>query len=577
MKKLCFATLLLLLCASFGMSQQVPVQEVVLDNGMRLLMLPRKGDPNISAGWIARVGSVNERPGITGLSHLFEHMMYKGTHAIGTKNDEEDRKIQDEMDRVRGEIEAERKMLIGKQRLGEITDATDPINRSQKHQELLKQMEELQRKQKELMVKEEYDRVYNTAGASGINATTSNDFTLYFLNLPANKLELWFWMESDRLLNPVFREFYAERDVVHEERRLAVDSTPTGKFDEEFEAMFWESSPYAWPVLGWPSDLEGITRQEALDYFALHYAPNNLVMCLVGGFEPANAVALAKKYLDRINRGKHDPDPVRTQEVKQLAEKRMIAYAQTSPQVVVRYHTVATGHVDAFALGIMADLLNGRTGRLTKSLVLKQNVANNAVAFQRGRKYEGSFELRGTAKPGHTPEEVEQALYKEIERLQKEPLPDEELQKVKNQNAASAFRGLQSSFTLMFRLLIADSERGWRTLNSDPARFQAVTAKDIMRVANTYFAPENRTVGIYYTKKSGPDDDPQLAGLTDQEKEQVKQIKGFLAQAKADQVKQMLARLEEQAASAPPDKRKLAGILKKLAEDRLKQLEGGRQ
>src|SRR3712207_4224565 len=145
-------------------------------------------------------------------------------------------------------------------------------------------------------------------------------------------------MESDRLANPVFREFYAERDVVYEERRLRTDSTPTGKFDEQFEAMFWMSSPYGWPVVGWPSDLEGITREEALDYFAVNYAPNNLTACLVGDFEPSNAVALAKRYFGRLPRGPREPEPVRTQEMQQLAEQRMVAYAETSPQARVRYH-----------------------------------------------------------------------------------------------------------------------------------------------------------------------------------------------------------------------------------------------
>src|SRR5437868_312604 len=578
MKRFCFATLLLLMCASFGMGQQVQVQEVVLNNGMRLLMAPRKGDPNIAAGWIARVGSVNERPGITGLSHLFEHMMFKGTHTIGTKNYVEDTKIQDEMDSVRAQIEAEQEALIKKERLGDIPDAKDPKYRSQKHQDLLKRMDELQKKQKDLMVKDEFDRIYTNAGASGMNATTNYDFTLYFVNVPANKLELWFWMESDRLLNPVFREFYAERDVVHEERRLRTDSTPTGKFDEEFDAMFWESSPYSWPVVGWPSDLEGITRREALDYFALNYAPNNLIMCLVGDFDPANAEALAKKYLERIPRGKHDPEAVRTQEVRQLAEKRMIAYADTSPQVLVRYHTVADGHADAFALSLMADLLNGTTGRLYKSLVLKQGVANNAAGGQQGRKYDGFFEFRGTAKPAHTPEEVEAALYKELERLQKEPVSDDELQKVKNRNAAGAFRRLQSSFLLMFQLLLFDSGRGWQTINTDPPRVQAVSAKDIMRVANTYFAPENRTVGIYYTKKgAATDDDPQLAGLSDQEKQQVKQVKGFLARATVEQVKQVLGQIEQRSASVPADQQKVFVVIKKILEDKLKELEGGKK
>jgi predicted Zn-dependent peptidase len=384
-------------------------------------------------------------------------------------------------------------------------------------------------------------------------------------------------MESDRLLNPVFREFYAERDVVYEERRLRTDSTPTGKFNEEFDAMFWDASPYGWPVVGWPADLDGITRQEALDYFALNYAPNNLTACLVGDFDPANATALARKYFGRLPRGPRDPEPVRTSEVKQMAEKRMIAYADTNPEVVIRYHTVADGHNDEFALALMSDLLNGRTGRLYKALVLNQQVANSASASVDGRKYEGMFQLRGVAKQGRTPEQVEQGIYKELERLQKEAVPEDELQKVKNQFAAGAFRRLQSNFGLMVQLLLADNGRGWQTINTDPPRFQAVTTKDIMRVANTYFAPENRAVAIYYTKKSAVEEDPALAGLSDQEKTQVKGLKAALPQMKAEQLRGILSQIDQQAASAPPERQNAMKIVKKMLEDRLKELEGGKQ
>jgi predicted Zn-dependent peptidase len=578
MNRIALTLLTFVVCAGLAHAQQVPVQEVSLDNGLRLLLVPRKGDPNIAAGWIAKVGSVNERPGITGLSHLFEHMMFKGSHTIGTKNFAEESRVMAELDRVRAEVDREQRELIRKEKLGEISDIKDPKSRSPKHQQLLQQMQALEKQLKDLMVKDEFDRIYTTAGGSGMNAGTSNDFTIYFINVPANKLELWFWMESDRLLNPVFREFYSERDVVHEERRLRIDSTPTGKFAEQFEAMFWQSSPYSWPVGGWSSDLEGITRQEALEYFGVNYAPNNLTACLVGDFEPANAIMLAKKYLGRLKRGPHDPEPVRTHEVKQLAEKRMIAYADTNPEVVIRYHTAADGHIDDFALGLLSDLLNGRTGRLQKSLVLSQKIANSASAFQDGRKYEGFFQFRGVAKQGHTPEEVEQALYKEIERLQKELVGDEELQKVKNQNAAGDFRRLQSNFALMIQLLVADGGRGWQTINTDPPRVQAVTAQDIQRVANRYFTPENRTVAIYYTRKgAATEEDPLLAGLSDADKQQVKQMKARLSQLKADQVKGILAQVDQQAASAPPDKQNMMKAIKKMLEDRLKELEGGKK
>ncbi|MGH9931827.1 MAG: M16 family metallopeptidase [Pyrinomonadaceae bacterium] len=579
MKKIFLGLLVLLLCAFVVAAQKVPAQEVVLDNGMRLLLVPRRGDPNVAAGWIARVGSVNERPGITGLSHLFEHMMFKGTHAIGTKNIDENLKVIKEMDEVRAELRREEQVLILKARLGEIANAKDPQFRSDRHKELLARFNDLTKREKDLMVKDEFDRIYTTAGGSGMNAGTSNDFTVYFINVPANKLELWFWMESDRLRNPVFREFYSERDVVHEERRLRTDSTPTGKFNEQYDSMFWQSSPYGWPVVGWPSDLEGITREEALDYFAVNYAPNNLTACLVGDIDPARARELAQQYFGRLSRGPRPPEAVRTSEMPQLAEKRMIAYAETVPQVRIRYHTVAEGHPDDFVLDILGSLLSGRTGRLYKSLVLQQSVANSAGAGQDSRKYEGLFEVNGVAKPGKTPEEVEQALYKELERLQKELVDANELQKVKNQYAANNFRGIQSNFGLMVQLLVRDGNRGWETINTDPARHQAVTPEDIRRVANTYFKPENRTIAIYYTRKAAGSatEDPSLAGLTDEEKAQIGQMRAMLAQAKPEQLRMMLGSIDQRAASAPADKQNFFKVVKKMLADRLRELEGGKQ
>ena len=559
-------------------AQNVPVQEFVLENGMKLLMVPRKGDPNIAAGWIAKVGSVNERPGITGLSHLFEHMMFKGTHTIGTNNIKEDLKLIEEMDALKAEIRKEERRLIKRQRLGEIDDLADPKNRSPRHRELLAEYETMLKRQKDLIVKDEFDRVYTTAGASGMNAGTTEDFTVYFINVPANKLELWFWMESDRLSNPVFREFYSERDVVREERRLRTESTPTGKFQEEFESLFWQSSPYGWPVVGWPSDLEGITREEAKAYFDVNYAPNNITASLVGDFEPPLAIALAKKYFGRLKRGPKEPEPVRTLEMKQLAESRMTAYAETNPEAVIRYHTVADGHKDEPPLAILSDLLNGRTGRLYKSLVLEQGLANSASAGVNGAKYEGYFELRGVAKPGKTPEQVEAAIQQEIEKLKKDLVDERELQKVKNQNAAGDFRKLQSNFNLMLQLLIRDSGRGWQHINTDPKLFQAVTAEDVRRVTKKYFTPENRAVAIYYTKKTETDEapDPLFTGLDDQEKQQVQQLKGMAAQLKKEQLQQIQQQIQQQGSQAPADKQDMIQAMRKIVEMRLQALEGGK-
>ncbi len=557
-------------------AQQVPVEEVVLDNGLTLLLLPRPGDPNVAAGWVAKVGSVHERPGITGVAHLFEHMMFKGTAAIGTRNIEQDLQIIAELDEVKAALRVEERALLEAERLGRIEDAADPAHRTGRHTELRDRFEDLLAQQEELLVPEDFSRIYSGQGASGMNAGTSYDFTLYFVNVPANKLELWFWMESDRLLNPVFREFYAERDVVHEERRLRIDSTPTGKFEEQFNSLFWQSSPYSWPVIGWPSDLEGITRAEALEFFDLYYAPNNLTAALVGDFDPGEAKALAERYFGRLSRGDRPPPQPRTREMPQLSEKRMHAWAETNPQVVIRYHSVPDGHVDEPALVVLGQLLNGRTGRFYRALVEDQGVATRASGGQSGFKFEGMFELRGVAAEGHTPEEVEQALYAEMERLKTEPVDERELQKVKNQNAASNFRQLQGNFFLMYSMLMREAYRGWETLNTDPPLYDAVTADDIMRVAGTYFEPENRTVAIYYREASDEAPDPRLAGLDPEEQQQVRQMEAMIGQLNAEQLGQFIAQFEQMSSQAPPESQDMVAVVLDLLRERQAAAEEGR-
>ena len=574
------------LCLLFGIllgvgvpagAQQVDVVEHRLDNGLTLLLVPRPGDPNVAAGWVAKVGSVYERPGITGVAHLFEHMMFKGARTIGTRDIEQDLQIIEQLDVLRAEIQAAEIELDRRYQLGEIDDPDDPAVRSPRHQELLGEFEALLARQSDLLIPEEFSRIYTAEGASAMNAGTSYDFTIYFINVPANKLELWFWMESDRLANPVFREFYAERSVVHEERRLRTDSTPIGKFQEQFEAMFWQSSPYGWPVIGWPSDLEGITRDEALGFFDTYYAPNNLAAALVGDFDPDEAIALAERYFGRLARGARPPLQPRTREMPQLAEKRMVAYADTNPQVVIRYHSVRDGHVDEPALVVLGQLLSGRTGRLYRSLVEEQEVATSASGGQAGFQFEGMFELRGTARQGRTPEEVEQAIYAELEKLKTEPVGERELQKVKNQNAADTFRGLRSNFGLMMQLLIREGNRGWEHINTDPALYDAVTAEDVMRVANTWFTPETRAVAVYHRDEGTEvEADPLLAGLSDEERQQVRQVRAMLGQMPAEQLEQFLAQAEQMVGQVPPENRDMAEALVALVRQRIEEMGGGR-
>ncbi len=567
--------LILILPAPALVGQQAEVEEYVLDNGLKFLLVPRQGDPNVAAGWVAKVGSVNERPGITGISHLFEHMMFKGTHAIGSNDLKENLRVMQQMDRVKAQIFEEEQKLLDRWRLGEIEDLKDPANRSARHSKLLEEFQDLTRREKETIVKNEFDRIYTQGGGSSMNATTNRDYTLYFINVPSNKLELWFWMESDRLLNPVFREFYAERDVVYEERRLRIESTPIGRFREQFESMFWTSHPYGWPVIGWPSDVAGITREEALDFYDVNYAPGNLAVCLVGDFDPAQAKRLADRYFGRLKPGKRKQEPVRTLEVEQQAEKRMSAFADTNPQVEIRYHTVADGHVDEAPLSVMGQLLSGRTGRLYKSLVLEKKLANRVFGNQTGLKWAGYFTFGGTAKPGKDPLEVEQAIYGEIEKLRNQPVSERELQKVKNRAEANNFRRIENNFALMFQLLLAENSRGWKSFYDDPKKLQQVTPDDILRVANKYFSESNRAVAVYYTKPSNEPEDPILAGLSPAEKRQVKNIKKMIDQLPVDRANQFLSQLERE--GLPEQMANIAPVLKKLVRERIKQLEGGQR
>ncbi len=343
---------------------KVPIEEHVLGNGMKLLLIPQHTAPIVSGAWVAHVGSVNEHPGITGISHLFEHMMFKGSHVIGTRDYAKDVQLIDEQERVQDEIRLEMSKMREAQRRGEIEDISKPEARTARYVQLEARFDSLVAAQRENMVKNEFDKFLQKNGATFVNAFTSQDMTVYFETLPANKLELWFWMEADRIRNRVFREFYSERDVVYEERRRSVESTATGPFEVAFEAMFWEASPYRWPVLGWPSDIRNVSKAQADEYYSLYYAPQNLTAILVGDFDPKQALALAEKYLGAIPRGPRPAPEMITNETVCLAEKRMLAEAETNPGIDARWHTVAYVHADVPALNVLEEILNGPTGRL---------------------------------------------------------------------------------------------------------------------------------------------------------------------------------------------------------------------
>jgi predicted Zn-dependent peptidase len=391
--------------------------------------------------------------------------------------------------------------------------------------------------------------------------------------VPANKLELWFWLESDRLKNPVFREFYSERDVVFEERRLRTESTPTGKFQESFDAVFWDASPYAWPVVGWPTDVANITKAQADEYYALYYAPQNLTAILVGDFDPQAALAMAEKYLGTIPRGARPAPEMITAETRQLAEKRFYGEAETNPGANLRWHTVAFQHRDAVPLQALAEILDGPTGRLQRNLVLGGDVATALDVTHDPRKYEGLFEISGEARDGKTPEDVEQAILGEIEKLKQEPASSDELQRVKNRYLADNYRQLSSNFQIMLRYGVAEGRGDWRDFDRRNQEFLAVTAADVQRVANAYFTKENRAVAIWTRKAGAATEDPALAGLPAQAKGMVRQMVTMIAGSKDPaQIQGILSRMDAMAGQMPPEMKPAVEYVRAKAQSRLAEL-----
>lgn len=553
---------------------QIEVREHTLANGMRWLLVERHDAPTIAAGWVAHVGSVNERPGITGLSHFFEHMMFKGTQVLGTKNLATDLRLIAEQEKLRQAMRAEMSLLRERLRRGEIDDLAKPENRSPRYRELEKQFDALVEQQRQTIIKDQLDEIYTRNGGEFLNAFTNEDMTGYFVRFPANRLELWAWLESDRLGSPVFREFYSERDVVFEERRLRTEATPLGKYDEEFSALFWQAHPYQWPVVGWASDIPAYTKAQADDYFATYYAPNNLTGILVGDFKSAEILPLLSRYFGRIPRGKKSPPEVVTEEPKQLGEKRYSAEAETSPTVRIWWHGVPFVHRDAAALDLLTDVLSGRTGRLYKGLVLGRQLANETTASVDLKKYAGLIQVEVAVKEDKSPAAAEAAVYQELDQLQQESVPEAELLKVKNQAKANAYRRLQSPTFIMFQLLQYEGLGDWRHINTYAEQLNAVSAEDLMRVARTYLSKEGRTVGVFLRKQGTPPLDPELAALPPQLQTMVRQaLSEIAAETDAAKLREKLSQVQQMAEKLPTDAKGAFQLVRKRAEERLTALE----
>jgi predicted Zn-dependent peptidase len=459
-----------------------------LDNGLTVIVVERPVAPVFSFFTHVDVGSDREVPGITGLAHMFEHMAFKGTDKIGTTDYEAEKAALEKVEQAYLAYDAERRRPVGRdeQKLAELQQAwKDAMAEADRY-----------------VVTDEFSQIIEREGGIGLNAFTSSDETGYFYSLPANRLELWAYLESERFLNPVMREFYKERDVVMEERRLRTDSQPTGRLFEQFLATAFTAHAYGRPIVGWASDLQTFSATDAVAFMERYYVPSNMVVTLVGDVKAAEALPLVEKYLGRLP-ARPAPEALRTIEPPQRAERQVILRETAQPFFLEGYHRPATTHPDDAIYDVISDLMSsGRTSRLYRSLVRDKKIAAQAGGFNGfpGTKYPNLFVFLAVPTPGHTPAEVRDAIREEIERLKTEDVTDEELEMVKTRAKANLIRRLDSNQGLAMQLAMAQARYGdWRELFRQVDRLEDVAKEDIRRVANATFLPTNRTVGILET------------------------------------------------------------------------------
>ncbi|BCS52370.1 pitrilysin family protein [Geobacter sp. SVR] len=466
------------------------VVEHTLKNGMKLLLVERHTSPTVSA-WIRfRVGSVDERSDERGIAHMLEHMLFKGTTTLGTTNYAAEKPILDKIEQTAQALMAER-ARGAKADTARIAD-------------LEKRLATLEAEASKYVIKDEFFEIYSKNGGVGYNAFTSRDGTTYLISLPSNKLELWAAIESDRMKNAVLREFYTERSVVMEERRRSYDADPESKLWETFVAAGFLAHPYGQPTIGWMSDIEGLTRTKAEQFFHNYYAPNNSIVAIVGDIDTKKTIALVERYFGDIVPGKPTL-PVTTEEPKQGGERRMELVAEAEPTLIMGFHKPAINEPDDYIFEVISMILGqGRTSRLYKKLVIEQQLATDVGVFDApGRRYPNLLVLNATPRAPHTVQEVEAAILTELELLKIAPVSQGELQRILNRIEYEEARRMGTNGGLARNLTEYEAVAGtWRYMIEYRHKVAAVTPADIQRVARDYFTRENRMIGLI-TKKGG--------------------------------------------------------------------------
>jgi len=475
------------------------VIEHKLANGLTLLMVERHQTPVVSINMTFGVGGVNEQVGQTGLAHLYEHMAFKGTRTVGTKNYEKERPILEELSRVGTELEERQRGLARR-----TTDGPASPEETAAIEALQKRFTALQEQAAQFVMGNEIALLYQRHGGIGLNASTGKDLTRYMISLPSNRLPLWAALESDRMANPVLREFYKERGVVMEERRLRNDDSANGLLFETFTSAAFRAHPYGIPTIGWESDILSLTPAEAEAFFKTYYGPGRATIAIVGDVNPKEVIALIERTFGTIPAAPPPPQIV-TVEPPQRGERRVEVEFDAEPSVAIGYHKPALGHADDYVFDVIdAVLSDGLTSRLYTKLVREKRLAASigSDANYPGVRAPNLFILTATPLAPHTTAEVEAAIYEELERLKTEPVSAKELEKVINNLDADLVRALRSNGGLASQLALFQTVAGdWRYALRSRDKIAAVKPADIQRVATRYFTKSNRTVAVLVKKQ----------------------------------------------------------------------------